>query len=262
MIESIHQSMVGTWLRCGEQFRRRYIEGEIIPPGVAARRGSAAHKGAEVNNRSMIEKGIIPPLDVLKDATRDEFVRLVRDEGVFIPRDQVGEKNTILNDNLNQAIAGIEKFHEAVAPNIKPVAAELKVSADIGLSLPIAGIIDCAEDGTIRDLKIRGRATNQGNADSELQPSFYWVLYREHFGKYPDVFIYDEIVPLKTKTGYNPISTRRDEQALDRWRYYLHAFLRDLSTGTFRPADPGHFLCNLSWCGYATSCKYKGRAAA
>ena len=49
MINSIHQSNLGTALRCGEQFRRRYIEGERIPPGVAAGRGTGVHNANDVN---------------------------------------------------------------------------------------------------------------------------------------------------------------------------------------------------------------------
>ena len=110
MIRSIHQSMINTWLRCGVQFERRYLLGDIIPPGVAARRGSAGHKGADLNARNMIEHdGQIMPLDSLQDAVRDEFVRLVKEERVFIPQAQLSAKNAILNDNLNQAVTAMEK---------------------------------------------------------------------------------------------------------------------------------------------------------
>ena len=49
MIDSIHQSTANTALRCGEQFRRLYIEDERIPPGIAAGRGTGVHKANEVN---------------------------------------------------------------------------------------------------------------------------------------------------------------------------------------------------------------------
>lgn len=263
MIKSIHQSMINTWLRCGVQFERRYLLGEIIPPGVAARRGSAAHKGADLNAKNMIEhEGSILPLDMLKDAARDEFVRLVKEEGVFIPPDQLSEKNAILNDHLNQAVTAMEKYHSDVAPIIKPVASELIIEADVGFPLPIGGIIDLAEERKIRDLKIRGKASNKDAAATDIQPSFYYELYRAHFGFYPDEFIYDEIIPLKTKTNYNPIPTTRDSASLERWRLYILAFLKDLNAGIFRPADPGHFLCTPTWCGYYQTCPYKSRIAA
>ena len=262
MIDSIHQSMVNTWLRCGEQFRRRYIEGEIIPPGIAARRGSATHKGAEINNKNLIALGESLPLDTLMDATRDEYVRLVKEEGVFIPLEQKSEANALLNEGLNQSLSSIEKYYTDVAPIIKPIGAEVYVKADIGLDLPIAGIVDVQEENRIRDLKIKGRADNQEWADRELQPSFYYELFKALYGRYPHEFVYDEIVPLKTKTNYVGITTRRDQAALERWKLYLRAFLRDLNAGIFRPAEPGHFLCSEKWCGFFKTCPYaKGRVS-
>jgi hypothetical protein len=43
--------------RCGEQYRRRYLENEIIPPGISARIGSGVHKAAEINFRAKIQTG-------------------------------------------------------------------------------------------------------------------------------------------------------------------------------------------------------------
>ncbi len=260
MIDSIHQSMVNTWLRCGVQFERRYINGEVIPPGIAARRGSATHKGAEINNKNLVILGESLPLDDLRDATRDEYMRLVKEEGVFIPSEQKSEANALLNDGLNQSLSSIEKYYTDVAPIIKPIGAEAYVKADIGLDLPIAGTIDLSEKNRIRDMKIKGRADNQEWADREIQPSFYYELFNALYGYYPDEFIYDEIVPLKTKTNYVQIPTKRDREALERWKLYLRAFLRDLNAGIFRPAEPGHFLCSEKWCGYFKSCPYaRGR---
>ena len=74
MIDSIHQSSLGTALRCGEQFRRRYIEGERVPPGVAAGRGTGVHKANEVNLNQKVITGTDLKLSDLKDAARDGFV--------------------------------------------------------------------------------------------------------------------------------------------------------------------------------------------
>jgi hypothetical protein len=46
-MDAITQSMLGMFLRCPHQFERRCLLGEIIPPGIAARRGSATHKAAQ-----------------------------------------------------------------------------------------------------------------------------------------------------------------------------------------------------------------------
>src|SRR5580700_2286114 len=44
--------------RCGEQYRRRYIEHEIIPPGIAMAKGKGFHAGAEHNMRQKLETGV------------------------------------------------------------------------------------------------------------------------------------------------------------------------------------------------------------
>ena len=74
MIESIHQSMLGMWLRCGVQFERRYIREEVIPPGIAARRGTAVHKAAEINHKQKLSTGKDLPISDLKDAAWGVFV--------------------------------------------------------------------------------------------------------------------------------------------------------------------------------------------
>ena len=47
MIDHISPSMLGLFCRCQEAFRRRYIEGIKLPPGIAACIGTGMHKGAE-----------------------------------------------------------------------------------------------------------------------------------------------------------------------------------------------------------------------
>lgn len=255
MIKSIHQSMVNSWLACGERFRRRYIEGDIIPPGIAARRGAGFHKGAEVNHRQKIESGEDMPLVDIQDAARDEYVHLVRDQGVFIPRANLGEKNALLNEGLNQTVQAIEIYRNEIAPEIQPALVEQFAEADIGLSLPLAGIIDVSDaNRRIIDLKLQKRK-NQDWADHELQPSFYAILYKSLTGNDLSEFVYEQVIPNKTMLR-EPLTTKRGENDFRRLKRYLAAFLTDLKAGTFRPAEPGHYLCSENFCGYYRSCSY------
>jgi hypothetical protein len=43
-MDGITQSVLRTFLRCAYQFERPYLRGEIIPRGIATRRGSAPHR--------------------------------------------------------------------------------------------------------------------------------------------------------------------------------------------------------------------------
>ena len=147
MIDSIHQSTLGMWLRCGEQFSRRYLEGEIIPPGVAARRGSAFHKAAEINHRQKIVTREDLPAEDLKDAARDEFVRLVKEEGVYLTKEERPAKARLLNEGLNQAVSACEVYRKDVAPKIVPKEVERRYQDDIGVGLPLVGTVDCVTEG-------------------------------------------------------------------------------------------------------------------
>lgn len=255
MIKSIHQSMLNRWLMCGEQFRRIYIEGQRRPPGVAARRGTSVHKANEINmDQKRITKSDMPVSD-LQDAARDEFVRLVKDDGVFIPKENLSEKTKILNNGLNETISATAVYRESIAPSIQPAMIEDFITADIGLELPLGGTIDTAdESGVIHDLKIQKRK-DQSWADRSLQTSIYWILYRERCGHDPDSFVFDQIIPNKTME-HDPIVTRRTPADFQRLRQYIKAFLTDYNAGNFRPADPGSWICHPSWCGFYSVCKY------
>ena len=76
-METITQSMLGMFLRCPHQFERRYLRGEIIPPGIAARRGSATHKAAQINHEQKLHSQEDLPVGDLQDAARDHYVRLI-----------------------------------------------------------------------------------------------------------------------------------------------------------------------------------------
>src|SRR5512146_1163302 len=117
-MEAITQSMLGMFLRCPHQFERRYLRGEVIPPGIAARRGSATHKAAEINHQQKLHSKKDLPIDALQDAARDHFVKIVKENGVFIPKEQVSEKAKLLNDGLNAAVRLTKLYREQLAPQI------------------------------------------------------------------------------------------------------------------------------------------------
>ena len=256
MITTIHQSMVGSWLRCGEAFRRRYIEGEIMPPGITARRGSATHKAAHINHVQKIKTAVDLPLNDLKDATRDEYVSLLTNEGVYIPKEQLSEKKKILNEGLNEALQATAIYHGQIAPKIQPISTEATFEADIpGIPLPVRGTLDCEDAaGFIHDLKVMKRKSQEW-ADHTIQPSFYYMLYRAAHGQWPRGFKFQMVIPNKEMI-HEELVTTRDMQKLKILFRIIDAFLKDLKNGNFKPADPSSYICSPEWCGYANSCPY------
>src|SRR5207247_1670695 len=72
-LDSIDFSSVDTYLRCPEQWRRRYILGERRPPGVALIEGTSHHTAMEADNKNKIAKGKQLKASDLTEIFREKF---------------------------------------------------------------------------------------------------------------------------------------------------------------------------------------------
>ncbi len=242
MIKAIHQSSLNTMLRCGEQFRRRYIEGEIIPPGIAAGRGTGLHFANKVNLRQKIVSGVDLPLSDIKDAARDGFVHAFRD-GVYIPKDKLSEKETLMNDGLEDSLRCSEVYLDKVAPEIMPRSVEEPFNVDIGLELPLAGTIDIERSAKVDDLKTAAKKWQEGQIEKEIQPVLYSLAHEKLTGLRP-VFKYHIMICRRGKDGR---ATSADYQAQDikatdgmyqSLIYKAKVFIDSIQKGVFMPANP------------------------
>ena len=256
MIDFISQSMFGMFLRCPAQFERRYVNGEIIPPGIAARRGSATHKAAEINHVQKLVSKEDLPVDSLQDAARDEYMHLVKDEGVFIPKDQIGAKGTLLAEGLDSATRLTKLYREALAPQIIPVLVEERLTIDVVLDVPIKGTIDVlTADNWMPDMKTAAKSKGQADAENSLQLTFYAGLVANHTGKWPGKVSLEILVDNKTPK-LQSLETKRGPEDWAKLILRLQLFVAQLRTGLFPPCDPGHWLCSPAWCGYFQTCRY------
>lgn len=264
MIESIHQSSLNMALRCGEQFRRRYIEGEIIPPGVAAGRGTGVHKANEVNLKQKVRTKEDLPLSDLQDAARDGYVHAFKN-GVYIAKQDLPAKNRILNDGLNDTIRCTKVYHEKVAHLIRPIAIEQRFNIDVGLEFPLAGRIDYQEEPRVGDLKTTSKAWQQGRIKEEIQVPFYSYVHEKERGVRPE-FRYDVLIARRGKDGnptsedYQPLvhtCTDADYRGLFA---KLRLFITMYKAGVFPPTNPTNWVCSQKWCGYWETCPYVGNS--
>jgi hypothetical protein len=256
MVDFISQSMFGMFLRCASQFERRWINGEIIPPGIAARRGSAIHKAAEINHAQKLHSKEDLPIGDLQDAARDHYVLLVQEEGVFIPQDQVSGKERLLAEGLDAATRLTKLYHDALAPQIMPVLVEERLTIDAGLDLPIKGTIDVLTvDNWMPDMKTAAKSKGASEAENSLQLTFYAGLVANHTGKWPEKVSLEILVDNKTPK-LQSLETKRGPDDWAKLILRLQLFVAQLRTGLFPPCDPGHWLCSPAWCGYFQTCKY------
>jgi len=273
MITELTQSIINMTTRCGYQTYLRYIKGIIIPPGVAARKGSSTHSGIEHDYRHKIETGELAPLDEVKDATNDTFKRLIKDEGIWFTEDELPDKNKILNEKLNESIACAEFYHSNIIPIDKEIAlVEKRLYADIGAGMPISGKPDVVTDGRLRDIKTGGKRWAKDRENEEIQPPIYRILLRENgFGDLPAEYI----IMTNMKNGPKDDTCIWDNnlkvcgdirEANNSPEYEQSLVLRVkviaemIKKGDFPPAYPGAWWCGKKWCGYFSICKFvKGR---
>jgi hypothetical protein len=258
-MDTISQSKANMFFRCAEQFRRVYLDGERILPGIALHKGKSVHAGVEHENRIRAATGEDAPLDEVTDITRDTFVHDVKEQGVFLAKEEVGEKKSLLNASLTESIAMAKTYRNEVAPTYAEIAAvEERMVADIGLGLPLVGVLDFTADGRITDVKTASKRWTAGRELYEIQPTFYRILCRENgLGNLPAGYVI--LSPAKDRINVDVREaprTNHDETILKR---RLTVMLSMIETGIFPPAEPGSWVCSPRWCGFYYDCPFSAK---
>lgn len=253
MIEYLSQTMINQWLRCGEQFRRRFLEGQVIPPGIAAKIGTGLHKGAEVNHRYKLVTGEDEPLTVVTDAARDGYVKSL-DSGVFFPPDELPGAKKKLAEGVDVTVNLAALYHRELAPKIQPTLIEKKLALEVpGFPVRFEGTIDLLATGhNWHDIKSSDKRWPEGRADSEIQATLYWKLVKEYHGKAPNRLFYDVF----TKSGlvHQQIETTRTEADFEALVRTARVMLQSIEAGIFHPAMPGSWICSPRFCGFWWTC--------
>lgn len=262
MISSIRQSMLNMAFKCGESFRRRYVEGQIIPPGIAAGRGTGLHHANKVNLTQKITSGVDLPIGDIKDAARDGFVKAFRD-GVYIPKHLLSEKDKLINMGLEDSLRCAEVYHEKIAPEILPRAVEEPFHLEVGLSLPIEGTLDIQRLGKVDDLKTAAKKWSEGQIHKEIQPVMYSYSHEKVTGIRP-LFKYHIMIARRgqagnaTSAGYDTQEKTCTDQDYSSLFANLHIFIDMLEKGVFTPSNPTAWWCSADWCGYFSTCPFRG----
>lgn len=253
----ISQSQLGMFFRCPEQYRRRYIEGEIIPPGFAAHRGIGVHKAAERNYGQKVETHRDMPVDDIKDLAAAGFEAAVEKRGVLLTEDEQSKgKDTVKGKYLDQTVSLAKLYATETAPLYQPKIVEADITVELPGEHDLRGILDMVDtSGLIHDIKTSGKKWSQSQADKSLQGSIYWLCHKAATGKEPTGFQFDVLVN-KKEAEYQQVKTMRDNADMRILLARTNAFLSALKSGIFMPADPGHWICGPNHCGYAKTCPY------
>lgn len=264
-VEKPHVSatQVGMFCRCGEQYRRRYVEKHIIPPGMALHVGSGYHVGAEVNCRQKIESRRDLPVADIVDAAVAGFDARINADGCELTEEEASRGLAVTLGEAKDRLVILSTLHATEqAPDYQPVAVEETCRIILPrASRDLLGILDLADDrDRIVDFKTGARKKPQSAADESLQLTVYAAAFMATRQRPPAEVLLDSAISTKKPTR-QVLTSRRDQNDIRALAARLSTVIAAIDAGVFVPCNQDSFWCSTRWCGYARTCSYfSGRA--
>lgn len=266
MKRQIHITQAQTFWMCGERYRRRYVCGEKVPPGVAITIGVTTHK---TNAHSLIHKRDtteLLTLEEIQDTARDTFVyewdKVLNEHGQFqLTEDEEAKGMDKLHaENLDMSVKLASLYHTDYAPIIQPAKVEDPWVLELNnFPFDLAGTIDLQETparkNTVRDTKTAGKTPPADKADTSPQITMYALAVKVFQGEIPPLAM-DFLIKTKVPKSLTLETTRceKDFQILLR---RLENMAEAVEKEVFTPTTPDNWSCAPRWCGYFTSCPYR-----
>jgi hypothetical protein len=243
-------------MKCMEAFRRRYLEGEIIPPGVALIVGTGTHKGVDVNMRHKIQTGLLLPVDAVADAARDGVNR-AWEGGVKLEPEEISQGIKVVKGQaVDKAVRLATLHHKEKAPRIRPTHAERPWTLEInGYPLDLAGRIDIQEADTVRDTKTSGKTPAANCAERSIQLKAYALAVKVLDGKAPSKVFLDYLIDT-SKAKSESFEHEPNDEDFQAVLNRIEVIASAMEKGVFVPVEPTHWCCDPKWCGYYATCRY------
>ncbi len=253
----LHITRLETLWRCGEQYNRRYIKNEIIPPGIALVVGSSTHKSIEANLQNKIDKGELLSIDDCKDIANDTAKNLIK-QGIKLSDEEmqaglIATKTGAINMSIS--LAGLHRTD--LAPSLNPISVEKSFKLKLkDTDYTINGRMDIEELHSIRDTKTAGKS-DENAASKSLQLTMYDMAMKAQGKEITKLFI-DQLV--KTKVPKICTSeTTRDEKDHEALLHRITSAIAQINAGIFPPCSADSWICSKRFCGYHDTCRYVRR---
>lgn len=250
-------SQINMYLRCGEQYFRRYELKEKIPPSIPLHKGKSAAAGAELNFKQKIETKEDLYRNIIIDYSVNVLEESIKADDIFLkPNERTTGKKKIIGQMVDDVCVLSGIYSDYTAPLIQPTMVEQKISIPIPNSYPIIGYMDCVDShNNIRDMKTTTRTKNQREADTSLQLTVYAMGYEILTGHKPNNVCLDVLVQ-KKEPAYVPLVSQRTEKDYTVAMNIIYSCIDGIEKGVFLPAQPGSWQCSSDWCGYYDTCKF------
>lgn len=250
-------SQIITFLECGVEFRKRYIERLPSKSSSAAAFGTATHKAI---NEGCLRPKIIShtdaPLDVLQDMFAQEIDHLkpeiewdTAEKSTGVEKAHAGLKD--------EGVGVVKVLHAEVTPKIQPLSVEQVIRIPLeGFARDLQGCWDIEVEHGIIDLKTKGRTPSQADVDKNLGLTLYSIAKTCKDGIPPDFVALVGAVRLKIPKSFELRGTRKQED-FDRVLLTVGKIQHAIDNGIFLPASGLSFKCSQNYCSFFNECAEK-----
>lgn len=244
-------------LRCGEQYRRRYIEGERVPPGSAGALGKSFHLAQESNYRQKITSKQDLPVEAVTAAFSDAF-DVESNDVLWTPEEAEAGIAKVKGDLKDEGVKLVEVYHTEVAPAVQPESCEEVIPVALeGFPYDLKCVVDLVDDKqVVHDSKTRGKSPTAEEANKSMQLTAYALAYRvsrkeQERGLQLDVAVRNKNPKIVT------LPTQRTNEQIGRFLETMARAAEAIQGGVFLPAPEGAWYCSPKFCGYYGTCKVR-----
>jgi hypothetical protein len=253
----LHVSGLEMLSKCGEQFRRVYIERERMPPAVAMIVGTATHKSVARNLESKIKTGLLLSVAEVKDTARDSLAS-EWESGIRLDEDEVKEGIKKVKAGAIDKAVTLSALHLTdVAPLLIPTHVERGWVIEMpDFPFNLAGTLDIQEgSSSVRDTKTAGKTPAKTIADESLQLTAYALATKVIDGVAVKSVKLDYLIDNKTPI-YTPFISTRDDDDFKNLLLRIERASKAIEKGVFIPARETDWWCSKKWCGFHGSCPF------
>ena len=259
----INQTQITQYMKCPEQWRRRWIDGDIIPPARALIRGTAVHVAAAENFRQKINtKKDLPRADVLELAVNAVGNR-IKTEGLLLTDEEKTVGAKAIQNEIEKEVVGFSAiFIDQVAPVYQPVMVEELMSFKLEPAeeaIEIYGTLDLLDTHQdIVDLKSAAKRPAADEYENSPQPTMYSLL--KLLGTGTAARAVNMEILLVQKTSSERITQVLKKKKADfvallhAIRVMARAMRAGIAVGSY--GQNGAWWCSKKWCGYWGTCPF------
>lgn len=253
----VSASQLSMYEMCGESYRRRYIDVDIIPPGIALLRGTGVHEGAKINFRQKIDSHEDLKETDIVDASVSAFEERVKSDGVLLTEEEESEgKENVIGKGKDSVVTLARLYTTETAPEYQPVRVEEKQRIVLKGEYDLLAVMDLSDDqDRVIDLKTTTRKKPADEIEKSEQLSFYSLVFKALEKKLPQSVRLEVLIDKKVPER-QMLEGARDTEDLMTLINRINCMIKGVEKGVFMPCNQTSWKCSEKYCGYYHTCKY------